>query len=80
MTITDASLKLAKNINKVPLVQWRRWDDTGRRTFNQLYGVMVDEQFLFVHPKAAAVPPKHWNTVAWNAAWTAADAATGKTA
>lgn len=63
------------NHHKVPARKWRNWPDICQRIFNNTYEQMVLNQPLFLHPKAAASRPEHWTTVAWNAAWTAADAA-----
>jgi hypothetical protein len=45
-----------------------------RKTFNQTYDIMFNDQKLFLHPKAPSQDEDHWKTTAWNAAWTAADA------
>lgn len=65
------------NPHKVMQSQWRKWNGTARRAFNSLYSFMMNNQRLFVHPKAAVVELEHWKTTAWNAAWSAADAAMG---
>lgn len=65
------------NYHRVPKKQWAKWTETGRMTFNVVYGHMMTEAWAYRHPKAEAVPPAHWSTTAWNAAWIAADAASG---
>ena len=41
--------------------------------FNELFRYMFDNQPLFKHPKAPLLETEQWKTVAWNAAWIAAD-------
>ena len=65
---------MAANRYKVPQKQWRKWSDKAREVFNETYRTMVRNQWAFLHPKAEAAPRAHWRTVAWNAAWIAADA------
>lgn len=65
------------NNHKVPLKQWKRWTPAARKVFNETYETMLENQGLFLHPKSAAIPQAQWKTTAWNAAWTAADAAVG---
>lgn len=59
---------------KVPTSQWRKWPDFAQRVFNEVYDTMRYSQSLMVHPKGGLVGQEYWNTTAWNAAWTAADA------
>lgn len=53
---------------------WKKRSEAARKTFNALYSLMMDNPELFTHPKAPQLKPVHWKTVAWNAAWIAADA------
>lgn len=62
-----------KNKNRVPVSQWRKWDEAERSLFNTLYSYMYDNMELFLHPKQKAPEHLHWKTTAWNAAWIAAD-------
>jgi len=62
------------NLYKVSASQWKKWPDIAQRVFNETYGVMLENQRLFFHPKAPALEVNFWKTTAWNAAWTAADA------
>ena len=62
------------NLHKVPAKKWRNWPDICQRVFNEVYLTMVHNQDLFLHPKAKINSDPHWNTTAWNGAWTAADA------
>jgi hypothetical protein len=64
------------NTFDVPKKQWKRWSGVGQVVFNAVYSTMLDNQDLFLHPKADTIPNEHWNTVCWNAAWVAADYAT----
>ncbi len=60
------------NPHKVPRAQWRKWNGPARATFNEIYALVKQNQGLFTHPKAAQVPDVHWNTTAWNVAFSAA--------
>lgn len=62
------------NPYKVPLKQWRRWNVEARMIFNYTHALMMGAQEMFVHPKAPMIKKDHWQTIAWNAAWIAADA------
>lgn len=64
------------NKNKVPKEQWDLWSNHARKVFNTVYHSMRPSmQFAFVHPQAAPIFKKHWETTRWNAAWEAAEAA-----
>lgn len=81
MTIENIEIpkpvKAAKNKHKVPKSQWKKWGAQGRETFNWLYSLMMDSPDLFNHPEAPKMKPAYWKTVAWNAAWLAAEAING---
>jgi len=62
------------NSNRVPLRQWRKWSEPARYVFNEVYCFVAYNQELTVHPKQKAIPDEQWVTIAWNAAWIAADA------
>ena len=66
------------NTFRIPVKQWRTWDATARRTFNQVCGLMRSSPDLFMHPKQPKPKPFHWKTVSHNAAWIAADAVMGR--
>lgn len=53
--------------------QWRKWNQVQRQLFNDTYSYIRNNQPLFMHPKGRKLNEDHWNTVAWNAAWIAAD-------
>lgn len=59
----------------VPKKMWNRWTESGREVFNLVYESMVTNQNVYIHPKSSIRPRDHWATTCWNAAWTAADAA-----
>lgn len=63
----------AKNSNLVSRSQWRKWDESERELFNNLYFYMCHNMELFLHPKQKAPSLEHWEVTAWNAAWIAAD-------
>lgn len=52
---------------------WNKWSATARHVFHATYAAMRANQRLFTHPGADKVSAKHWSTVAFNAAWWAAD-------
>lgn len=66
------------NHHNVPTKMWRRWSDVGQFVFNETFETMRSNANLFKHPKDPVQKPveDHWTTTCWNAAWTAADAAT----
>lgn len=65
------------NLYHVPGKKWREWTPQAHAVFNLVYSTMRANQSLFIHPKAAPHSRVQWNTVAWNAAWTAANAVDG---
>ena len=50
-----------------------KWSKRAKALFRQLKRNMLNNQELYVHPKAAEIPKKHWGTIAHNAAWIAAE-------
>ena len=63
------------NPNRVSKKQWVKWSARARRTFNETYRFIYDNQDLMTDPKMARVAPDHWKTISWNAAWITAAAA-----
>lgn len=63
-----------ENINNVPKRQWRKWNQQSRYIFNNVYGQMA-YQHAVKHPQMDNMYDDYWNTIRWNAAWLAADAA-----
>ena len=70
-------VRTVANRHKVSQSQWRKWNTLARKVFNEVYGTMKRNQSLFLHPRQSKAESKLWNTTAWNAAWTAADAIRG---
>lgn len=66
-----------RNRYRVPATQWVKWSAAARRMFTELFGCMHRNQWVFLHPHQAALSSAMWRTVAWNAAWLAADAVDG---
>lgn len=64
---------MTDNIYSVPTRKWSKWNEQAREVFNRTAGVVALNQDDFKHPKAATLNDDHWNTVAWNTAWIAAD-------
>ena len=65
---------MIKNMNRVPKKKWSKWSKEARAVFNACYSFFYDNQKIMNHPKAPKMSDAHWKTVAWNAAWIAADA------
>jgi len=63
-----------RNLYRVPKKQWRKWSDLARKVFNATYNFMMDNTKVMIHPKSPMPKPVHFKTIAWNAAWIAADA------
>ena len=66
-----------KNKYAVPVKKWRKWSARAHFVFNELYGAMTGNAWVFQHPSMEDKPikPSVWKTTAWNASWIAADAA-----
>lgn len=67
---------MAKNVYRVPKKQWKRWSKEAQKAFNRVFRLMRDPD-LYKHPAAPKPKREHWQTTRWNAAWTAAEVATG---
>lgn len=70
---TAVSTEETGNINKVPKKQWKKWTVEGKRAFNSMFELMVNNQELFLHPKTPEAPVNQWQTTAWNVSWECAD-------
>ena len=69
----------ATNKHRVAASRWRTWSEPARRVFNTVYEEMRPEnQSYYTHPQAVLMPKTHWETLRWNVAWEAADAADTK--
>ena len=66
-----------RNLNRVPTKQWLKWSIAARGVFNKTYVFLMRHPELITHPKQVKLPAVQWKTIAWNAAWIAADAADG---
>ena len=66
---------MTKNSHKVKLAQWKKWGELRRHVFNETYAALLDQSIINGNPKAKRMPDEHWNVVAWNAAWLAAEKA-----
>lgn len=64
-----------RNKYKVAKNQWKKWNEDEQALFISLYEFSIMNPWIFSHPKAPNVSKDHWNTVAWNHAWMAADLA-----
>lgn len=63
------------NKYKVPKTTWRTWNTEAQKVFNYVfYSMRPALQFAFLHPQAAPMAKRHWETTRYNAAYTAAEA------
>lgn len=65
---------MIRNTHRVQKKQWTKWSKMARVVFNRCYEFFINNQRTVNHPKAKKLPLVQWTTVAWNAAWIAADA------
>lgn len=63
-----------RNLHKVPVKQWRKWSREGKQVFNHVHRASA-YQNVITHPKTCKLPRPQWDTIRWNMAWLAADAA-----
>lgn len=71
---TLSGSEACENLYGVHKRMWRKWNQQARFIFNYVYTSLGD-QAIIVHPEASIIPQPHWQTIKWNAAWLAADAA-----
>lgn len=61
------------NTHRVPRRQWNKWSLVAHHVFNKTYEEMVRMGPAVCAPQMKAeVTEKDWNTISWNAAFTAA--------
>lgn len=70
--------KPVQNLYKMNLRQWRKWPRSAKMAFNSTMDWLSKNQALVVHPQAVPITKKHWETIAHNAAFMAADVAAGR--
>lgn len=63
-----------QNVYSVPNRQWRKWNQQARFIFNHVYN-QTEYQDTVKHPNQTRMPSHHWDTIRWNTAWLAAEAA-----
>lgn len=64
------------NRHRVDKKVWAKWPEHSRAVFNSLYeDIMQIGPDLFLHPKTVSrsISADEFKTIAWNAAWLAAD-------
>ena len=49
------------------------WTDEQNALFVKLYKFIIANQPAMKHPDAPSLPPEHWQTIAHNTAWSAAE-------
>jgi hypothetical protein len=67
---------MTANTYKVPVKQWKKWNDIAKKTFNITYFNIKACYNTFLHPKTGKITKEEHITIAWNSAWIAADAVT----
>lgn len=65
----DSSIE---NVWGVQKRTWRKWNIQCRFIFNNVYAQMDQNM---AHPKQPRISDELWDTIRWNSAWLAADAA-----
>jgi hypothetical protein len=65
------------NRHKVGITQWRKWTNHAKKVFNRTYEYVKRQETINAHPKTTLLSRAPWHTVAWNAAWIAAEVADG---
>jgi len=66
---------MVDNSHKIPKKQWRRWSEDQRALFNGVYeDILAVGSDAWLHPVTVQrkLSADEFNTIAWNAAWTAA--------
>ena len=74
MTQTRTTTRVVKNVNRVPPKAWRKWSESARASFNAIYAFIRANEAVMAHPAAPVATTAHWEVLAWNSAWIAADA------
>lgn len=67
-----------RNVHKVPKKQWRKWSETARKVFNEVYYTLRHNTGVLFPPTAQNLSRQAIKVIAWNTAWIAADAANSK--
>ena len=65
-----------ENRHSVDTARWEKWTEARRALFNHVYEDITHiGRALFLHPLTVSrnLTDDEFNTIAWNAAWTAAD-------
>lgn len=63
-----------RNRYAVQSKRWNKWSRAARSTFNDVFRLLLNQETANSAPDAPTVPREAWRTIAWNAAWIAADA------
>lgn len=53
--------------------RWNKWSGQSQSMFRDMYEFIDANQTIFSHPKMIEMPKEYWNTIAWNAAYMAAE-------
>lgn len=65
---------MTSNTYKVPIKQWRKWDDQARFTFNRVYSSIIDNWHILAPDSMQPIKPAARKVLAWNIAWVNAEA------
>lgn len=63
---------MTPNKHKMNKRQWQRWSEPQQRMFNAVYETGLLSERVMLHPQTPELEREHWNTIAWNFAFTAA--------
>lgn len=64
---------MVENYYSVNKKQWKKWNDTERQCFIDLYESMIESPWIYIPVEERDTPPAFYETTAWNAAWMAAE-------
>ncbi len=63
---------MVENKFEVPKKQWKKWNDVEQQCFIDLYESMIENPWAY-DPQLHMTYGEDWKTLAWNAAFMAAD-------
>ena len=58
---------MAKNVHKVPKLQWKKWNKDEQAMFNRLWDYLTPDLL----PEGVPMTTKQFNVLRWNTCWTA---------
>lgn len=74
MATNEVSQDAVENVHKVPSKQWKKWSPDQRKLFNGVRSkLLLMGPQITLPPEVRSMSKKHFDVIAWNSAWTAAD-------